>query len=184
MAIDLDTPTPGTDTRTADPSPAPSPPRRASSAGSFVAWAIVGALVAASIAFLVAVLAGGGDGAEEPAPGPVTVDDVSGSDRHLENLADELEAQARSRHLDATAEAMAREARERGIPTPTESGATVPVAPDGSDRHLENLADELEPEAAAPTEAGADDGTASSGGDREDAQRVEIMADKDGSLEP
>ena len=79
---------------------------------------------------------------------------------------------------------MAQQARERGIPTPTESGATVPVAPDGSDRHLENLADELEAEAAAPTEAGADDGTASSGGDREDAQRVEIMADKDGSLEP
>ncbi len=141
-------------------------------------------MVLASIAFLVAVLAGGGDGADEPTPGPVTVDDVSGSDRHLENLADELEAQARSRHLDATAEAMAQQARERGIPTPTESGAAVPVAPDGSDQHLENLADELEAGTAAPTEAGAENGTASSGGDREDAQRVEIMADKDGSLEP
>jgi hypothetical protein len=184
MATDLDTPTPGSDTRTADPSPAPSPPRRTSSAGSFVAWAIVGGLVVASIAFLVAVLAGSGDGADEPTPGPVTVDDVSGSDRHLENLAGELEAEARSRHLDATAAAMAQQARERGIPTPTESGAPVPVAPDGSDRHLENLADELEAGTAAPTEAGADDGTASSGDDREDAQRVEIMADKDGSLEP
>ena len=148
-----------------------------------MAWAIVGGLVVASIVFLVAVLAGGGDGADEPTPGPVTVDDVSGSDRHLENLADELEAEARYRTPQAPRRRWPSRPVSEGSP-PRPIRRRVPVAPDGSDRHLENLADELEAEGAAPTEAGADDGTASGGDDREGRAAVEIMADKDGSLEP
>ena len=145
MAFDLDTPT--IDDATTDRGSEPAvgepstPPRagRSPSARSIVGWAIVGALVAATVGFVIAVIAGEGDGADRPAPGPVTVEDVSGSDRHLENLADELEE--RGTRVPTTTPNATPDSGGDGEPEATATPDSTTA--NGSDRHLENMADEL-----------------------------------------
>jgi hypothetical protein len=117
MAYDLDNPNTDLDTATTDPDgtaaaddtgdePGTGRSRPSPSARAIAGWPVVGALVLATAGFVIAVIAGAGDGGADhpaPAPDPVTQEDVSGSDRHLENQADEI----------------AERVREGGIPVPT-----------------------------------------------------------------
>jgi hypothetical protein len=81
------------------------PPRRTRSTLKWVAVAAGGALAAAAVGLAVTVFTGSDDDADQPTAVETPV--ANGSDRHLENQANDAAERARSQHLDNEADARA-----------------------------------------------------------------------------
>jgi hypothetical protein len=115
--------------------------RRFSAHHGALTWAAVLAAIAAAVALAVVTLTGGGDASrpEEPVGRTDSPAVIEGSDRHLYNLAEDIETrhedaaviEGSDRHLYNLAE---------DIDARHDDAAVI----EGSDRHLYNLAEEIE----------------------------------------